>query len=386
MNELSADTRNISHYSNKSQQEKQYGNSPECTPLLLKIDHVSVKKEGEEFCEEDALALTTVWERKCRWSRAADELKKTLNFYEKSHLSLIVSGAFLQTLAAYLASTSSTYGWAVSLLGAGCVGAAPFISSHFLTEERYSDWISCRATSEAIKAEVFLFRAGVPPYDDKSAADTSKVRVLFTKLADISEVVKDLDYLCVMPTPLDDNNPSSPPPKLDRGDDKKPSKPPLKLDRGNYMKYRLDQQIGFYSKKALATEKRSSNLKKCQYMTAAGSSAIGILASLSAGGAVDTTVGGDGCSSVFNNLQSNVGIWGAAFATASVAFGTYIKAGKYDEMVVEWRAVAQRLDNLFLRLPEAAGPGSQEWIDFVLKCEEMIASNTKKWANKLQEK
>ena len=306
-------------------------------------------EHGEGACEKDA--LTVVWNRHRRWSQAATKQRKTFQWFQTCHLSLIVAGAFSQTLAARLASSPTSYGWAISLTGGGCLGAAALISNNVLTKERQSNWVRCRATSEAVKAEVFLFRAGVPPYDDK-APD----QILVLRVADISERAKDLKLLYIMTT----------------NDETKP--PPI-LDRDGYIKRRLDTQIeNFYLKMARNRAKKSAVLKKCQYILAFGSSAVGLVAGSTGG------IAGGG-SAVFSHLASKVGIWGPAFATASAAFGTHIAAAKYDDEVMEWTNSAQLLENLYLRLPKVTGPGSPEWNEFVLKCEAVISSNTNQWAS-----
>jgi hypothetical protein len=303
-------------------------------------------------CEEDA--LTVVWNRHRRWSQAATKQKKTIQWNQAFHLSLMVAGAFSQTLAAGLASTSATYGWAIALMGGVCVGAAPIISNIFLTKERKRNWVRCRATSEAIKAEVFLFRAGVPPYDDKE----TPVQILVNRIADISERAKDLKLFYIMTT----------------SDEKKP--PPI-MDRIGYIKLRLEPQIeNFYLATARKQAKKSTILKTCQHILSSGSAAIGLVAG-STGGATATA---GGSAAVLTNLASKIGIWGAFLATASAAFGTHIAATKYDDEVMEWTTAAQSLENLYIRLPKAVGPGSPEWNDFVLNCEAVISSNTKQWA------
>jgi hypothetical protein len=308
-------------------------------------------KHGDDGgpCDEEALAV--VWSRHRKWSQAATKQKRKLHFYQVSHLSLIAAGAFSQTLATRLAATP--YGWPISLFGGGCIGAAALITSNFLTKERKSNWVRCRATSEAIKAEVFLFRAGVSPYDDGAP-----VQILVDRIADISEKAKDLKVLYIMTT-----------------DDKKKA-PPI-LDRTGYIQLRLDHQIeNFYIATARKQAKKSTTLKTCQHIMSAGSAAIGLVAG-STGGAM-AAAGKD--TVVFSNLASKIGIWGPTLATASAAFGAHIAATKYDDEVMEWTTAAQRLENLYLRLPKATGPGSPEWNAFVVKCEEIISSNTKEWA------
>jgi hypothetical protein len=300
-------------------------------------------------CDEEALAV--VWSRHRKWSQAATKQKNSMQFYQGCHVSLLATGAFSQTLATRL--TATTYGWAVSLLGGGCIGAAALISSNFLTKERKSNWVRCRATSEAIKAEVFLFRAGVSPYDDNTP-----VQFLVNRIADISDKSKDLKILYIMMT-----------------DDEKKA-PPI-LDRTGYIKLRLEHQIEkFYIATARKQAKKASILKACEHILSAGSAAIGLVAG-STGGAM---VASGGSSAVFSNLASRVGIWGPTLATASAAVGVHIAATRYDDEVMEWTTAAQRLENLYLRLPKATGPGSPEWNEFVLNCEAVISSNTKQWA------
>jgi hypothetical protein len=115
--------------------------------------------------------------------------------------------------------------------------------------------------------------------------------------------------------------------------------------------------------------KQSSVLKKCQYILAFGSAAVGLVAGSTGG----ITGGG---SAVFCDLASKVGIWGPAFATASAAFGTHIAAAKYDDEVMERTTAAQLLENFYLRLPKVTGPGSPEWNAFVLKCEAVCSGGS----------
>lgn len=309
-----------------------------------------VSKEGYDIEE----AVSTVWNRHRRWSIAAGRQKNKIQFYRACHLSFMVAGAVFQTLATRFSHTN--YGWINSLAGGVCLGAAPFISNTFLSKESKSDWIRCRSTSERIKAEVYRFRAGVTPYDSNTPVQT-----LVNRVADISDSSKDLKLFYVMAI----------------GDGKEV---PPQLDRSTYIKYRLGTQIeGFYIPTARKLAKKSSMLNTCQGILAAGSAAIGLVAG-SAGGAMSGVANQAG-QTVASNLIKNVGMWGAALATAAAAFGTHIASTRYDDEVMEWSTAAQRLENLYLRLPKNVGPGSDEWSDFVLSCEEIIASNTKNWAN-----
>lgn len=269
----------------------------------------------------------------------------------------MVSGAFFQTLAARF--HTSHYGWLVALVGGGCLGAAPLISNTYLSKETKSDWIRSRATSEQIKAQVFLFRAGVPPYDVDDPVQT-----LVNRVADISEGAKDLRVEFVM-TKTDGK------------------KPPPALDRPGYLKYRLEPQIqGFYIRTARQQARKSELLKEFQAILAVGSSMIGIVAG-SAGGAAASVKAGAGGQAVFSHFARDIGIWGASLATAASSFGSFVESGKYDDQVVERSTAAQRLENLYLRLPNFVGPGSEDWTVFVLQCEEVIASTSKQWANLL---
>lgn len=304
-------------------------------------------------------AISTVWARHRRWSLAADRQQRKIHFYRNAYLGLVVAGAFFQTLAVRF--HTNKYGWLIALIGGACLGAAPLLSNSCLSKETKSDWIRSRATSEQIKAQVFLFRAGVLPYDD--TAD-DPVQALVNTVAEITEAAKDLKVEFVMTKP----------------DGKKPPPP---LDRSGYIKHRLDAQIdGFFIRTARNKATTSTQLRNCQGILAVASSLIGIIAG-SAGGAAASVNAGEGGQVMFSHLVRNTGIWGATLATAASAFGSHAASGKYDDQALERSATAQRLENLYLRLPKSVGPGSPEWTAFVLQCEAVLASNRQYWANLL---
>lgn len=310
--------------------------------------------EGPMTREEEV--VHSVWTRHRRWSLAADRQRARIKFYQNLHLGCMVTGAFFQTLA--VRYHTSQFGWLVALLGGGCLGAAPLISNTHLSKESKEDWIRCRAISKQIKAQVFQFQAGVPPYDVGNPA-----QALVNRVAEISEAAKDLRVFFVMT----------------QADGKKP---PPKLDRTGYMEQRVNTQMEGFYEHARNKAKISSRLKGWQAALAAGSALIGIVSG-SAGGAVASVSHGKGSQAVFSKVSRSTGLWGVTLATAASAFGSHVASGKYDDQVVERSSAGQRLENLKLRLPKSVQAGSPEWTTFVLQCEEVIASNSKMWADLL---
>ena len=117
--------------------------------------------------------VNAVWGLHKRWSMIARKRRKALSFFQRLSVTLISTGAILQTLS-YQVDTQ--YEWIFSLIAGACLGSAPFITHHFLSHEKMSEWVASRATSESLKAEVFKFRSGVRPYHrDNSVEVLAKV-------------------------------------------------------------------------------------------------------------------------------------------------------------------------------------------------------------------
>jgi len=294
-----------------------------------------------------SLAVNAVWKRHRRWSKVASHRKRKVRLARIQNLVFLVSGAGLHTVAMQI----KRYAWAIRLAGGACLAAAPLITHNYLSKEKISEWTRSRAISEGIKREVYTFCAGVAPYDGNSLI---AIQTLVDNVASISESAKDLAIYFAMVEA--DNVP-----------------PPPRLDQYEYIHHRIDKQIEFYKKSAKLNAQKSVFLKRCKNTLAAGGALIGLLTGSVGGLAVE-----DG---VENTFVRNGGLWAPTLAGASAAFAAHIHETLYDSKAEEWTASAQHLENLYLRLPQNVKCESEEWSNFVLDSESVIAASTQNWVN-----
>src|SRR3954462_2379339 len=113
--------------------------------------------------------VAAIWRRRVAWSAAANRLKARITYARSSALVLNASGALLATLAATCFSTRPDIRTACAALGAVSLAAATCLTTRLLTVDALRAWTGARSVSEAIKAEVYSFRAGAEPYAGSDA-------------------------------------------------------------------------------------------------------------------------------------------------------------------------------------------------------------------------
>ena len=105
--------------------------------------------------------LTWAWDKQSQWSQAAGNLKKSLFRARKIALWLTVSAAVLAALSVQLAGVSATWGRGLAFAAAVAAALVP-VAQRFTSRTRVQDWTRARSVSEALKAEVYRFRASPP--------------------------------------------------------------------------------------------------------------------------------------------------------------------------------------------------------------------------------
>lgn len=113
-------------------------------------------------------AISAVWAQQSVWSQAAGQLKKQVLRARAWALALGVLAAALGTAASQTLAWNGAVGRVLAFAAAVAAGCAPLLAQRG-GPERVSDWIRLRAVSEALKAEVYMYLAGVGAY--RSAAD-----------------------------------------------------------------------------------------------------------------------------------------------------------------------------------------------------------------------
>jgi len=310
--------------------------------------------EGGPSASQIEAAVRIVWNRHRTWAVVASEKERKLKRNRLSVLYLTVAGAALQTAA--LAPNLGA-NWIASMAGGGCLALVPYISSKYLSQSTMEATRRCMAASEALRSEVYTFRAGGAPYD-KIVGDKDPIDVLVDRAAGVSNSVQDLMMMYAASSP--DNVP-----------------PPPRMDREGYITERVMAEVNDNLRKNARRYAQRENQLRNYHSTATSAAAfVGFLAGSANGGVTNLPP-------MLSALAGQIGSWGAAASTAGAAIAAHIASTKLGEKASQYSATAKRLENLVLRLDGDVMPGCQEWTEFVRNCEEAIAGENQKWKSEL---
>mmetsp|Transcript_48731 Transcript_48731/g.146847 ORF Transcript_48731/g.146847 Transcript_48731/m.146847 type:complete len:311 (-) Transcript_48731:863-1795(-) len=289
-------------------------------------------------------AVQSIWERHIIWKLIAQRQKTAVVRWRLCALYLSVAGAALQTLSTQLPLPAKSV---VSITGGLCIALIPFITNRFLSKEKLQRESRSKVTAEAIKAEVFMFRASVAPYNNVAE---DRVVLLLNKVEAITSDMKDLFFLYESQDP---------------GSEK--DGPPGPLDRSvsDYIDVRVMKEINGHRNAARRLAKRATFFERIHSFLNSVAAGIGFLAG-------STSMYTDG-------VVPFLVPWGAVATTAAGAVATHIHSAKLVEKSSQLSATAKRLEILKLRLGGDVEPVSQEWTNFVRNCEEAIGAENPKW-------
>ena len=313
--------------------------------------------------------VKAIWNDQRLWSKFADKKKAKIEGIRNLVLGLTIAGAALQTLA----TQTPHIGWVIAMIGGICIGLVPWLSGKHLGRENIDEWTRGRSASQAIKGEVYTYRAGAAPYDGDDAVDH-----LNTAYDAIKKDLKDLLNAVAL---------------ID-GDSKEPPGP---LGRDEYIAQRVDDQAeDYYKDRAKTMAQKATKLRKVEYGLAIVAAIIG-LALGSVGGfdamIADGAAAGEGTGAGAGaevpeeawGYFSAIGVWVAVLTTAAAAITAHISASRLDEQVSLYMAAREHLLSLKRRLPNEAVPGTPAWSEFVRACEETIANQNRDWMAVLRE-
>lgn len=160
--------------------------------------------------------------------------------------------------------------------------------------------------------------------------------------------------------------------------------PDLKNDRQLYIEWRLKPQVECYFRaNARKLNRITGIVKTIQNILAGVSSGIAFIAarsrfvlSTSGGGGADTD--GSPITKWINSKLSNIGVWGSVLTTIAAAIGTQFAAAKMNEVALELRTAANDIERKTLVMSSKnIKPGTAEWEEFILDCEDIIATANK---------
>lgn len=299
--------------------------------------------------------LAVIWRRRVGWSRAADNLKRRVTYARAAALLLSAAGAVLGTLAATLFAELPQVRTTSAGLSAALLAMATFITARFLTVDAVRAWTRARSVSEAIKAEVYAFRAGAEPYDGADATKT-----LQRKTNEVEEAARDLERHVA---------------SVEIG----AVEPPPPLPPETYVEKRVKQQIeGFYRPKARLYARRLASLRGLEI-------ALGLAAALLA--ALSAYLGGrEPQPAAPGMVSTGVAAWIAVLTTLGAALAAHIAASRYDFLVMSYYATARRLEDIINEWRSDGAPTSvAAWSTFVRAAEDAISVENESWLAKWAE-
>jgi len=314
----------------------------------LGYDHQNPKASSSATVHKHAeRILQSQWDKHRRWSKIASERKKMLEIGRITKLVLISTGAVAQVASTQLPVEYKAF---ANIFSGVCIGAGTYIKTKFLTDEKIKNMAASFKTSQAIKAEVYQFRARVGHYGKEP--DEKVVDLLRQRCSSISSKTKDRKFLNTLPD--SDSHPA--PGSLDTIDE--------------YIEKRMDHIIqDFYLKEARSMNKRASIVSTCE------------TALLSMGFLADS-IPINMVPDAFQNAVTSYSGWGVAFTTVSVAFANHLAREKFSDIADEYCRAAEQLEDIKDNWPsKATKSGAPGWEKTVIECENIIQATFVKAAN-----
>jgi SMODS and SLOG-associating 2TM effector domain 1/Protein of unknown function (DUF4231) len=280
--------------------------------------------------------LTWAWDKQSQWSQAAGNLKKSLFLARKIALWLAVSAAVLATLTVQLAGVSPAWGRGLALAAAVAAAFIP-VAQRSTSRTRVQDWTRARSVSEALKAEVYRFMAGVAPY-----RGTDRQEVFTKRTGQFLSDAHELTRLTVGILP-------------------KPRALPQVSDVDSYITERVRQQMDTYYREQSAEMKRLGD----RYRTI-----VNVLAFVA-------VLLGVAASSTGTHQFAG---WAPVVTTVIAAVAAYSAVNRFDALMLEYSRTYEQLERLLLERPRAAGPDRQAEEDrFVAEAEAVISVQNESW-------
>jgi hypothetical protein len=284
--------------------------------------------------------LAWAWAKQSVWSQTANKLKRPLFLARTTSLWLTIAAAVLATVAVQIASLSDLAARilaAVAALAMGLVALLQKATNH----DRVQDWTRARSVSEALKAEVFTFLAGVAPYRGADRTD---------------RFLQNMDQVLAF---ADDLSPST------IGVQPKKRDLPAVRDVPTYVSDRVQRQIDTYYRPQSAAMKRHADL--CRFVERA----LAVLALLLS---FATTITG----------WQGFTAWSPVITTVVAAVAAHAAVHRFDALALEYARTYEQLERLMLKRTDARTDTMNEKADddFVAAAEGVISIQNEAWMSR----
>lgn len=272
------------------------------------------------------------------WSQAANRLKARIARSRTWALALSITGAVTGTAATQVAGISSAAGKGLAFVATLVVALGPVVYRS-AGRGAVQDWTRLRAVSEAMKADLYTYLAGVAPFRGPHADQLLLDRVdrLIDDVADLTRHLIGLE------------------PRL------RPA--PQIHDVDSYVNVRVaDQVTGYYRPKAQQMHRRLTVVRRLELLM---SIVAAVLAAVAAVFAVSAT-----------------SAWVGVATTVSTALIAHAGASRYEYQWLEYSRTADELERYLTRRVIATDRTASDDDQFVARCERIISIQNEGWMAK----
>lgn len=279
-------------------------------------------------------SLTTVLRDQLRWSLTADMLKASIEQSRRVTLGLAIVGAILETGGAQIDQSNPGLAKVFGYAGAAVLAIAGVIRQWKLGHERTQSWILSRAASESFKREIYLFRTSAGPYASLNPALT-----LLNRREEILAKVQPCLKYRIEP----------------KADLETPG--PLNID--SYLDMRITGergQIKYFTRGADRYATAQSRLNGAMFSLALIAALLGTALTMTG--------------------KQAYGAWVAVITTISGALVAHTLAQRYEQLIISFRATADRLASTVNRWG-VKGTGSLP--ELVETCEAVLLEENQGW-------
>lgn len=293
--------------------------------------------------DKDALnsALKYIWSQYRTWAITSQTYKNEVARWRDRVLALSIGGAIIGTLSQQLIvwNVADAASWLTR--GLGFISAIALALAAYFTKEIFSPdpegrAVRARAVAEALKSESYRLATGAPPYDVGLTTEQ-----LFAKPESLKEVAKNV-------------------PPVTTTDEQKVEKiisVPMSMD--DYAEHRVKDQIGYYTRQAMANAKKVARGRQISLVLGAISVVLGIVAA----------------------KYASIAGWIAVIGTITAAVAARQYAGRYQFLIVSYQANAERLEGLKARweIERKTQAGNAADHKFIVAVEEAISTENSAW-------
>ncbi len=280
-----------------------------------------------------------LWRKQRAWSRAADRAKSEVERFRALSLVLVVLAAALGTAAPVLANIHSGLGRTVGVVAGISLGLLPLVRRR-LRLPTYEKWSRLRSVSEAIKAEIYRYLAGVTPYRGDDL-----LRVLFERTDRFLKESSSGDLVRL----------------LHRSDEESRPLPGIH-DVPSYIELRAKRQVeGYYEPKRIVMRRRTQAVRAAQVVLGSIAVTFGVVA-------------GTG--------ETQFAPWIGVVGTVTGAIIAHSAAARYGFLELEYARTADELKRIITSY--ALNPASDEQDDWLVRrCERVISYQNEAWMAEL---